>query len=195
MPWMLCKHCWWSGKRQLLSEVKIAKLFSYRTFDRSTNENFSCLFSDKNGKTPGRRLRICVLWDGGCDSPTILIFVSLAKMTMATMRAFLLGTAFLSTSMAWVSPLHKMTNSVVHPMSSLSLSSSDETTLRVLGVCGGIGSGKSYACRFLVSNGKGCIAHLGMFFWCVRTTTTTHKRPLTNIRGGLYCPLGVSSRQ
>jgi hypothetical protein len=34
--------------------------------------------------------------------------------------------------------------------------------IRVLGVCGGIGSGKSSACRILVSE-LGCAAHIGTF--------------------------------
>ena len=37
----------------------------------------------------------------------------------------------------------------------------EQTQFKVLGVCGGIGSGKSSACKLLVSE-LGCLAHLGM---------------------------------
>lgn len=36
----------------------------------------------------------------------------------------------------------------------------DNNTIRVLGVCGGIGSGKSTVCKLLVSD-FGCIGHIG----------------------------------
>lgn len=35
-----------------------------------------------------------------------------------------------------------------------------DPTIRVLGICGGIGSGKSMACKLLVSD-LGCLSHIG----------------------------------
>ena len=43
-----------------------------------------------------------------------------------------------------------------------SSSSSNNGGIKVLGVCGGIGSGKSMACQLLVSD-LGCIAHIGTY--------------------------------
>ena len=39
-------------------------------------------------------------------------------------------------------------------------SNGESSSVRVLGVCGGIGSGKSMACKLLVSD-LGCLSHLG----------------------------------
>lgn len=52
------------------------------------------------------------------------------------------------------------------PKTNLSMAASEGKTaevnaIRVLGVCGGIGSGKSQACKLLVSD-LGCISHIGM---------------------------------
>ena len=55
-------------------------------------------------------------------------------------------------------------------------SSSDinDNPFRVLGVCGGIGSGKSQACKLLVSE-LGCLDHLGAFLvsFCVSILVKT----------------------
>ena len=61
-------------------------------------------------------------------------------------------------------------------------SSSDinDNPFRVLGVCGGIGSGKSQACKLLVSE-LGCLDHLGAFprlFLCLYTCE--------DVSGGIY---------
>lgn len=45
-------------------------------------------------------------------------------------------------------------------MSSDDIDNNSKSSLRVLGVCGGIGSGKSYACKLLVEHSNDVIAHL-----------------------------------
>ena len=50
----------------------------------------------------------------------------------------------------------------------------NDNPFRVLGVCGGIGSGKSQACKLLVSE-LGCLDHLGAFLvsFCVSILVKT----------------------
>jgi hypothetical protein len=48
--------------------------------------------------------------------------------------------------------------------------------VKVLGVCGGIGSGKSAACKMLVSE-FGCIAHVGM---CTHRIIASYRREIKN---------------
>lgn len=68
------------------------------------------------------------------------------------------STSASSQTFSRVAPLyHATTNS--SPGLSTSSSGSSNVALRVLGVCGGIGSGKSFACKTLV-NELGCWAHL-----------------------------------
>ena len=45
----------------------------------------------------------------------------------------------------------------------MSSEASDRQEFKVLGICGGIGSGKSSASKLLVSE-LGCLDHLGEFF-------------------------------
>jgi ABC-type multidrug transport system fused ATPase/permease subunit len=73
-------------------------------------------------------------------------------------------------SFVWISQLvcsNSLNFSFARRVSQVSLTMSSSTQannsqFQVLGVCGGIGSGKSSACQLLVS-ALGCIAHLGEF--------------------------------
>ena len=51
------------------------------------------------------------------------------------------------------------------PLASLN----DRTKIRILGVCGGIGSGKSTACQLLVSE-LNCLAHIGTYMQFINQT-------------------------
>jgi dephospho-CoA kinase len=48
-------------------------------------------------------------------------------------------------------------------MSATSDSNESSSPIKVLGVCGGIGSGKSQACKLLVSD-LGCVSHIGEYY-------------------------------
>ena len=79
---------------------------------------------------------------------------------MAMMRALVVGAALLrSSTVGWITPSSRR----VYPSKTFlqtSMSSSPSSSLRVLGVCGGIGSGKSRACKLLMDSQKDCVAHL-----------------------------------
>jgi len=89
---------------------------------------------------------------------------------MAVMRALVVGAALLRSSTAgWIAPVapscrvYPRTKSFLPTTRNISMATStasDNTSLRVLGVCGGIGSGKSRACNILVDNADNVVAHL-----------------------------------
>lgn len=88
-------------------------------------------------------------------------------MPLAMMRALVVGTALLrSSTTGWVVPIYRgipTTKRFRGTMSASSSSSSSGTPtsrLRVLGVCGGIGSGKSRACKLLMDNVDSVVALL-----------------------------------
>ena len=87
-------------------------------------------------------------------------------MPLTMMRALLVGAALLrSSTTGWIAPSRQ-----VYPIKTLirtaimstssSAASDSNMSLRVLGVCGGIGSGKSRACKLLMDNADVCVAHL-----------------------------------
>lgn len=80
--------------------------------------------------------------------------------TMAFVRSLVISSAFLSSfTTGWIVPIRRV--SVVKPFLTMSSDASKHSkTLRVLGVCGGIGSGKSHACKLLVENSDQVVAHL-----------------------------------
>ena len=64
---------------------------------------------------------------------------------------------------SWANSLSRHPRALRFPLTMSSSSSKNEASqFKVLGVCGGIGSGKSSACKLLVS-ALGCLDHLGEF--------------------------------
>ena len=68
--------------------------------------------------------------------------------------------AFSSSASLSSDSLRNMSTSKEDETSNDSYSTAIKPNVRVLGVCGGIGSGKSKACELLVSE-LGCISHIG----------------------------------
>jgi hypothetical protein len=82
-------------------------------------------------------------------------------------------------------------------------SRANKSNVRILGVCGGIGSGKSKACELLVSE-LGCISHIGRLVAMsrllqlsrlLRLTLTLSTCHSTIFRGRFNCPQSVPTRK
>jgi len=52
---------------------------------------------------------------------------------------------------------------------------SDINNMKILGVCGGIGSGKSTACQLMVDS-LGCVARIGEYLFCISLLCTVYAK-------------------
>ena len=84
------------------------------------------------------------------------------RITMMQTRVVVAALLIRSSTAGWITPVTRVFSSKSWIKTSMSSSSDNNknTSLRVLGICGGIGSGKSRACTLLVDNSDECVAHL-----------------------------------
>ena len=63
-------------------------------------------------------------------------------------------------------PSHQCQQRQITTIHASANSGSDINNMKILGVCGGIGSGKSTACQLMVDS-LGCVARIGEYLFCI----------------------------